>query len=231
VSALLVLAQHEAAVPEGDGWLAPAERTRASAFRFAARRRDFRLGRWAAKRALARFLGAGEAPDDLAALEICGAPKTPPVPWWRGAPAPCALSLSHRAGVALAAVGPPGIRLGCDLERSEPRSAAFVAQFFAPAERARIAAVPAPLRSRAAALAWSAKESAVKALGRGLDLDMRALEVELAARDLARAPRWQPLHVVGPDGQGLAGFWCRRGAWLLTLVADPASAAPRWIAP
>jgi 4'-phosphopantetheinyl transferase len=231
VSALLVLAQAEAAVPEDDGWLAPRERERARAFRFAARRRDFRLGRWTAKRALARFLGAGDAPAELAALEIRGAPRSPPVPWWRGAPAPCALSISHRAGAALAAVAPPGVRLGCDLERGEPRSEAFVAQFFAPAERARFAALSEPLRSRAAALAWSAKESAVKALGRGLDLDTRELEVELAPHDLAQPGRWRPLRVAGVDSEALPGFWCGRGAWLLTLVAEPALAAPRWIVP
>ena len=57
------------------------------------------------------------------------------------------------------------------------------------------------------------------------------LEVELAADDLLRAPRWRPLRVAGAGGVCLSGFWCRRGASLLTLVAEPVLAPPQWIAP
>lgn len=232
MSVPLVLAQDEAAVPAGDAWLAPAESERALGLRIATRRRDYRLGRWTAKRALARFLGASESADGLREIEIRGVPKAPPTAWWRGAPAPCALSLSHRAGAALAVIAAPAVRLGCDLERVEPRSAAFIAQFFGASERERLAAQPEPLRSRDAALAWSAKESALKAAGSGLGVDTRELEVELdPAVGLERAVRWRPLRVVRTGGASLPGFWCQRGSWLLTVVAEPASAAPRWIVP
>ena len=224
MSGLLVIAQSEAAVPAGDAWLAPAERRRAEGLAFAARRRDYRLGRWTAKRALAHFLGAAQ----LSEIEVRGAAKTPPTAYLRGASAPCAISLSHRDGSALAAVAPAGTRLGCDLERDEPRSDEFVSHYFAPRERAWLESLAEPLRSRAAALAWSAKESAVKALGTGLDRDPRDLEVEFVA-SVAPASRWRRLSVAFAEEARLGGFWCQRGAWLLTVVADPSLAAPRWI--
>src|SRR5437588_38407 len=53
-------------VPDELDWLAPDERDRIEAFRFAPRRGDFLLGRWTAKRLLATVLpGAG-----LAAIAI-----------------------------------------------------------------------------------------------------------------------------------------------------------------
>jgi 4'-phosphopantetheinyl transferase len=216
--------QRAEAVPAGDGWLSPGERERAAGMRFAARRADFRLGRWTAKRALARWLGAGDAPEALAAIDVRGAPKSPPEVFWRGAPAPCALSLSHRAGAALAAVSPAGVALGCDLERAEPRSPAFAEQYLAAAELATIAPLAEPQRSAAITLLWSAKESALKALGRGLDLDARAVVVRLDCA--APVAGWRPIAVELAGGPGLAGFWCARGPWLLTLVAAPALPAP-----
>lgn len=224
--------QRAEAVPTGDDWLSAGERARAAGMRFAARRDDFRLGRWTAKRALARWLRAGDAPEALAEIDVRGVPKSPPAVFWRGAPAPCALSLSHRAGAALAAVSPAGVALGCDLERAESRSAAFAEQYLTDAEGAAAQALGEPGRSAAIALVWSAKESALKALGRGLDLDLRELAVHLAdappaGTDAARA--WRPLTVALCGGPALAGFWCARGPWLLTVVAAPALPAPSFI--
>lgn len=47
------------------------------------------------------------------------------------------MSLSHRAGRALAAVGDAGAALGADLELVEPRSALRVADFFTATRPAR----------------------------------------------------------------------------------------------
>lgn len=222
-----LVVQRVEAVPAGDGWLSPGERERAAGMRFAARRADFRLGRWTAKRALARWLGAGGAPEALAEIDVRGAPKSPPEAFWRGSRAPCALSLSHRAGAALAAVSPAGVALGCDLERAEPRSPAFAEQYLARAERAFAEALPEPQRSAAITLLWSAKESALKALGRGLDLDARAVVVRVGGSAPARG--WRPLAVELAGGPELTGFWCARGPWLLTLAATPALPTPTFL--
>jgi 4'-phosphopantetheinyl transferase len=232
VSGARLVVQRAEAVPAGDAWLSPGERARAAGMRFAARRADFRLGRWTAKRALARWLGAADAPERLAEIDVRGAPKSPPEVFWRGAPAPCSLSLSHRAGAAVAAVSLAGVALGCDLERGEPRSAAFAAQYLTDAERDAAEALGEPLRSAAIALVWSAKESALKALGRGLDLDAREVSVRLAdgAAPLAGRPdAWRPLTVALAGGPALGGFWCARGPWLLTVVAAPELPAPTFV--
>lgn len=221
-----LLVQRAEAVPAGDAWLAPSERERAAAMRFAARRTDFRLGRWTAKRAVARWLGVDDAPEALSEIDVRGAPKAPPEVFWRGAPAPCALSLSHRAGTSLAAVSPSGVDLGCDLERVEPRSAAFAEQYLAADEHAQVAALPEPARSRAVTLLWSARESALKALGLGLGVDTRELEVVLAQAPPGDGRAWSALGVVLAGHPPLSGFWCQRGPWLLTLVSTPALGPP-----
>ena len=70
-----------------------------------------------------------------------------------------------------------GAELGCDLEIIEPRSDAFVADYFTTEEQALIARASAADRPRLLALLWSAKESALKALHEGLRLDTRCVIV------------------------------------------------------
>ena len=57
-----------------------------------------------------------------------------------GERAPVSVSLSHRAGRALAVVAHAPAVVGCDLERVEPRSGAFVREWLAPAEQGLLAA-------------------------------------------------------------------------------------------
>ena len=155
-------------------WLAPGERSRAQALGIPWRREDFLLGRWAAKRLLSTVLGCAPGPG----LEIRAAASGRPEVLLDGQPLRLSLSLSHRQGMALAALDDAGSPLGVDLEAVEPRSDAFVRDYFTHKE---IAAVAAGERDLIANLIWSAKESALKALGVGLTMDTRAVEVELAA--------------------------------------------------
>jgi 4'-phosphopantetheinyl transferase len=67
--------------------------------------------------------------------------------------------------------------MGCDLEMVEPRSDAFVVDYFALEEQALIAHASAADRPRLLALLWSGKESALKALHEGLRLDTRSVIV------------------------------------------------------
>ena len=92
-------------------------------------------------------------------------PPMRPKLWVIRAPVPRSISLGDRAGFGLCALAGPGVRLGCDLERVERRSEAFVADYFTECERALWLRAPRAERSRLANLVWSAKESAVKALG------------------------------------------------------------------
>ena len=214
-----------AAVPADDDWLAADERATCAALRLAVRRSSWRHGRWAAKTLLARRLGM--APGAMRELAVRAAPDGAPEPWLRDAPLPLALSLSHRGGTACAAVAPAGVALGCDVERVEPRSDGFVADWLAPPEQALVRGAPPGARALLANLVWSAKESALKALRCGLRADPRPALVTLGGA-VAPAPAdgvWRPL-AVRVDGRTFAGWWRRNGDLVHTLVADPPPHAP-----
>jgi 4'-phosphopantetheinyl transferase len=209
--------QAQTQVPDGEAWLAAAERRVLAGLRVPKRRADWRLGRWTAKAAAARWLeggpGAGLKPHDI---EIRAAADGAPEVFLAGAPAPLVLSLSHRAGLALAAVAAPGVLLGCDLELVEPRSAGFVADYLTEAERARLEAAPESEQALLANLFWSAKESAVKALRLGLRVDVREVEVEWEGEAL----------VVRFQDHRFRGRWWRSGEHVLTWVVAPLCPPP-----
>ena len=99
--------------------------------RIAPRRDAWRLGRWTAKAAASAFLAL---PPER--IEILAAPDGAPEVWVSGERAAVSLSLSHRAGRALAVVAAAPAVVGCDLEVVEPRSDAFVREWLAEPEQA-----------------------------------------------------------------------------------------------
>src|ERR1039458_7014150 len=236
------LEQTEADLPPENTWLSASEAVRLDGMRFAKRHADWRLGRWTAKRALAAYLNLPSHPPDLADIEIRSAPSGAPEVFIANQPAEVAISLSHRAGVAACAVTQSGAELGCDLEIVEPRSDAFIADYFATEEHELIERTSTAERSLLLALLWSGKESALKALRTGLRLDTRSVTVspvlplqheDESARDPARifqsscGPNsWYPLHVVYEGGQIFHGWWQSTGDLLRTMVASPPPAPP-----
>jgi 4'-phosphopantetheinyl transferase len=214
-------------VPADDDWLSPREAAWIARMRFPKRRREFRLGRWTAKRALALYLGRPE--DDLAAIEIDRAPDGAPAPLVAGRPAGAYLTMTDRADQAVCLVGPPGPALGCDLELVEPRSDAFVADFLTPAEQRLVAgAGDADARDLLANLVWSAKESALKVLRTGLRRDTRSVEVSLPGGPLVDG--WSSIVARAVEGTAFPGWWQRFGAFLLTVAATEPFAPPRPLA-
>lgn len=168
-----------AALPRDPAWLSPGERERLDAMRLPRRRNEFRRGRWLAKRMLARALGLATDFDTLRELEIGADERGAPRPRRRGEPVDCDLSISHRKGAALCAMAPRGARVGCDIEWVEPRSVAFERHMLNAEERTWLETLAPADRARGANLVWSIKESAVKALGTGLDVDVRTLRLRL----------------------------------------------------
>ncbi len=236
------LEQTEADLPPENDWLSASEMLRLDGMRFAKRHADWRLGRWTAKRALAAYLNLSGHQPDLAGIEIRSAPSGAPEVFIANQPAEVAISLSHRGGVAACAVTLSGAELGCDLEIVEPRSDAFIADYFAAEEQALIERTSAAEHSLLLALLWSGKESALKALRTGLRLDTRSVIVRPVfrqsdgdgrERDPALAPpascgpkSWEPLQVVYEGGQIFHGWWQNTGDLLRTMVASPRPAAP-----
>lgn len=229
------LLQSGADLPADDVWLAPAERETQDRLRLPPRRAQWRLGRWTAKVALARWLDLPRGA--FARLELRVAADGAPEPWADGAPLPMVLSLSHCGEQGLVALADAPLALGADLERVEARSAAFVRDYFTATEQRWLAAAAlaggAEALAERATLLWSAKESALKALRTGLRRDTRSVEVTVtpsapAARGSApaaaegAAAAWAPLAVHDLEGaRQLNGAWRRSGEQVLTVVADP----------
>ena len=219
------LCQSQQDLPADNHWMAVVERERFSEFRFEKRRSDWRLGRWTAKRAIAAYLGIDALDATLARIVIAnnadGAPQANYSGEWDGS----AISLSHSHGVALCAVAAATVELGCDLELIEQRGPGFLADYFTSGEQSMVEAAGRDQQTRLITALWSAKESALKALGTGLRRDTRDVEVCSMARDSTRG--WSPLTMlIMPEGRRLQGWWRRGNNHILTLVAHPAAAEP-----
>jgi len=215
-------------VPEADDWLSPAEVARLSTLRFAKRRSELRLARWTAKHLIARTLALGTDREALALIEIRPAPTGAPRAFHAGAPAALAVSMTDRADWAVCAAGPAGLALGCDLELVEPRTDAFVRDWFTARERDVVfGAEPGEARHVLANLIWSAKESALKVLQTGLRRDTRSVEVELGGS--AGTAGWAGLRVRVQEGTVFPGWWRRYGDFLLTCVADAGHRPPECV--
>ena len=219
------LEQSEADVPAENNWLSENEAVRLNGMRFAKRRADWRLGRWTAKRALSVCMDVPAHPQVFKKMDIRAASSGAPEVFFANRPAAVTISLSHRDGVAACAVAKSGVEIGCDLEMVEPRSDAFVADYFTIEEQALVARASAEDRPRLLALLWSAKESALKALHEGLRLDTRCVVVNPfdGSFDLNG---WSPLHVRYTAGVLFHGWWHLADNILRTVVASPRPDSP-----
>ncbi|MCA9568129.1 MAG: 4'-phosphopantetheinyl transferase superfamily protein, partial [Myxococcales bacterium] len=129
------------------------------------RQADRIAGRVAAKRALSALTGVD--PLDIRVLTAPSGEPIARVPGERDV----RVSVSHRDGHAVA-VAVRGARVGIDLEGVEPRSESFTSQWLSDGERA-LAGEDA-VRTN---LVWSAKEAVLKALGTGMAIAPRFVQV------------------------------------------------------
>ncbi|HLA77049.1 MAG TPA: 4'-phosphopantetheinyl transferase superfamily protein [Vicinamibacteria bacterium] len=215
---LFWLSQGMTDVPADDGWLSAREAAWIARLRFAKRRSEFRLGRWTAKNALARYLRLPMETADLRAIEIDRADDGAPAPLLGGRPADAYLTMTDRADQAVCVVGPPGARLGVDLELVEQRSDAFIADYLTAGEQRLVAAArDLDERSLLANLIWCGKESALKVLRTGLRRDTRSVLVWFPSQPPAEG--WAAMSVQAVEGTVFPGWWRRYGEFVLTLAA------------
>jgi 4'-phosphopantetheinyl transferase len=202
-------------VPDGDEWLTAAERAVLAPMTVDKRRRDWRLGRFAAKSLL-----ASELDLEPSRIEVLAGPSGAPTARVDGEPVPLSITVSHRGDRALAVVAGNGVTVGCDLEVLEPRSDAFVAEWLAPAEQRLVLADAGRQRDLVANLIWTAKEASAKARTEGLRLNVRQALVE-PVLDAHPAPNvWHPLRVAWPADQGTdEGFWRIEPGWVMSVIA------------
>lgn len=229
-------------LPAHDRWLSAHEQVVLAGLRFPKRRADWRLGRWTAKRLVLswwsgvpekqRRAAAGadglahvDGPharlptlDRMANLHIHAADDGAPEVLTAGVPQPIVLSISHSGGFGFAVVGEPPLALGCDLERIEPRDPGFLQDYFTRAEQAWIRAGPPTFQALRSTLAWSTKESVLKALHEGLRMDTRSVVVQPVHGE---GLRWSRLAAVVRDsGHVFRGWWRARDGFVLTVLAD-----------
>jgi len=208
-----------AEVPSDDEWLTGDECAVLAGLAVAKRRADWRLGRWTAKALVGAVLGA---PAHRVAVRAAadGAPEA----FVDGIPAGVSLSLSHRDGVAVAAVAALPTRAGIDLETLEARSDAFVRDWLADDEQAALPAA-GPARDLRVLCCWTGKEASAKARREGLRLDVRhAVVVAGSPEDITR---WAPLVVTWrTEGVEHRGWWRHDGRTVIAVITDPTTDPP-----
>jgi 4'-phosphopantetheinyl transferase len=227
-------------------FLSASERKTFDRLRFPKRRQEWLLGRWTAKQLLQRSLNAYRGVP-LAGISVNNDPDGAPYLSVEGeGRLPASLSISHRAGRAVCALSPAmSPSIGVDVEHVEPRAASFVNDFFTADEARRVWACSEVQRDTLVTAIWSAKESVLKGLRKGLRLDTRSVEIgpvvgiecpplvpETEARSHAQLARkrvggdaaddgWYPLQV-RCDARGAfryAAWWRPDGYNVITMAA------------
>jgi phosphopantetheine--protein transferase-like protein len=224
-------------------FLSPAEAERLAGMKFHKRRREWLLGRYVAK-SLLRACVPGLSERSAHEITIKNEPSGAPYFVVDGIGRyPASISISHRESMAACALalGTDG-QVGIDLERIEERSQEFVEDFFTAGEVRTSLICPADCRDTWVTLVWSAKEAVLKALGLGLSVDSRSVEIVLAdglessraqksdpacepgiVRNIPGSPEadgWLALEIYStlPEANGVQAWWRRCGQYAVTLA-------------
>jgi 4'-phosphopantetheinyl transferase len=206
-----------AEVPADDEWLNGSERAVLARLAVAKRRSDWRLGRWTAKSLVAAVL---DVPVD--SVEVRAAEDGSPDALVDGAATGWSLSLSHRDGVAIAAMTQLPTRVGIDLETLETRSDAFVREWLSSDEQATLP-IDRHARDLHVLRCWTGKEASAKVLREGLRLDVRKAVVIASPATEA----WSPLEVRW-RAEDIAhhGWWRQQDGTVVAVVTDPPTGPP-----
>jgi phosphopantetheine--protein transferase-like protein len=234
-------------------WLSSSEWDMYRSFPAPRRQKDWLAGRLAAKRVLQAALqdATGKAPE-LSSICITNHPNGAPRPsltdWedYQEEDFPYHLSISHRDGRGFAAASPKDQGpLGADLERIESRAEGFAEEFFTCEELDWLETTPPSERNAWITVLWSTKEAALKALGMGLTVDTRSLNIKLERFHKELDRNWLPFEVgwdtkrwdayferksqkslwlIGTNYQNLSdlpvlkGYWRREHGYILSLA-------------
>jgi 4'-phosphopantetheinyl transferase len=209
---------------EPPAYLAVEELARLADMRFPKRRTEWLHGRRTAKKLLQRchpVCSSLPLSEIIIKNELTGMPY--PCQKNGGQMTGC-LSISHRDRIAVSALTlVPSLRVGVDLEKVEPRQANFVADFFTPMEFERVYILPPDDRPEMITLIWSAKEAALKALGQGLRLDTRTVEISIPDQDeyCIGTQGWSRFEVTTrlTPGKVWHGWWRDYKNYVLTVAA------------
>ncbi|HUD71950.1 MAG TPA: beta-ketoacyl synthase N-terminal-like domain-containing protein [Dongiaceae bacterium] len=170
----------------------------------AKRRREWLMGRVAAKDAVRHFLinsrGLAAFPADI---EITSDPHGRPAPggaFLNRLGLSLSVSIAHTDGVAMALAAEPALGVGIDIERVDRRRGEFERAAFNPEELRLLGEGSEADRRERALRLWCAKEAVAKAIGRGLmgsplnllagaaDEGLNRIDLRLAGSLLAALP-------------------------------------------
>lgn len=185
--------------------------------RYPKRQQEWLAGRVAVKQLLA-VVDPTMAPPDPKAVQVLNLASGAPYVVLKGTPLAGFLSLSHRAECSLCAWS-AATPLGIDLEWIEERSPAFIQDYLTPAEQSAVQGCALEKRAGLVNCLWSAKEAVLKALGVGLRLDTR--RVELTPRNLLAEGEWNcwPARVTDSEHASAWDVWVqKRQGYVLTLA-------------
>jgi phosphopantetheine--protein transferase-like protein len=165
-------------------YLSTTEHRRLAELRSDKRRREWLHGHVAAKHLVRDHLRDRHGVAlDLRQIEVVadsnGAPRVRVADRPELSPLLPALAITHCQGHAIAALAPAaaGVSVGVDLERIERRAPSFELNVLTDGERAMLDALDPARRAEWITLLWVLKEAVSKALGLGLALDPREMEV------------------------------------------------------
>ena len=191
------------------------EQTVYQAFRFETRQKAWLIGRYAAKTLLSQVLPGS---PNLAEIEIKNDQLGAPFAFLKSEPIGGCLSLSHSDDLATAAYAPLGTQIGIDIERVATRTNAFIRDYFTGQEVSLVDS--AENTAHTATLIWSAKESALKALGLGLRLDTRKVEISSIEYPVQGSSQsWNQMGVRSSQfNQACCAYWRDAGDHVVTVV-------------
>ncbi|MEK6974835.1 MAG: SDR family NAD(P)-dependent oxidoreductase [Candidatus Thermoplasmatota archaeon] len=199
--------------PAERAWFTNPERQQYARFTVPKRADEWRAGRLAAKKAVMEtHPGLGPLDVEVKADETTGRPRLV----IQGEESALWLSISHRSGLAVAALSPGAV--GIDLETIEDRERSFLEEAFNVHEL-KVLLEAADPRVDAACM-WAAKEAALKRVGVGLKADLRAHTVVADSAGGAS--------VSGPTGTFGVKFYDANGMVLAVSASavDPKVAEP-----
>jgi 4'-phosphopantetheinyl transferase len=206
-----------------EGFLSSSELQKFRTFRFAKRRQEWLLGRWAAK-FLIKSLPAyqGYAPPEI---EILTSPDGAPYIQLPDKEAdPNILSISHCDRYALCAIASgTDIHIGIDMEKIEARSQTFIKDYFTPLEVGLVNSQPYESQAMISTLIWSTKESMLKALRVGLRWDTRQVEIREVSGKLEKSAGWNELQLTDLQQEKRGWFgWCQKyDGYVITVAGFP----------
>ena len=208
-------------------FLSPEEDEKFQQFKFPKRRREWLLGRVAAKHLL---INSQPGSTDLLPRAISIRNEPDGAPYFvnsDGQRLPGCLSISHNHHLAVCALTfAESVQVGVDLECIEPRFPGIADDFFTPAEIESLHACPLEHHDLLITLIWSAKESMLKVLRKGLRLDTRRVEVILHSLEINNnfehsSENWLPLNTCCnvPGTRTWSVAWRRMGEFILTSAS------------